>query len=205
MTTAVADDTTTTTAADQAATTTSAASAAADSAAAQAAATTGQTTTASGPDASAKVPDTYVLTVPDGSPIKDQLDQIAARAKVLQLTQTQAQALAQQAHDDVLATQAARDRAYDAIKADPVLGGAHLEATHQHAQRALRHLFGAEEAAARETFTRLGLDNDPVFVRAFAMFGKSLAEDTSVGGRSGGQASGTKSTADILYPSTAKA
>lgn len=144
-------------------------------------------------------PETYELTLPEQSPLQPvDLDDLRAEAKALGLTAAQAKTLVQVRHEAAKAAveQTARDLA--AIKADPVLGGAHYDTTVKHVEAGMRWVFGGDEVAARKALTERGLGNDLVLVRGLARIGKATAEDTPVGGSSSATPE-KKSAAEVLY------
>lgn len=80
------------------------------------------------------------------------------------------------------------------VKADPDLGGDNWTTTDQHIKKAL-DAFGSESLT--KALNDTGYGNHPDLVRFVAAVGKSLNEDTPVGGND--NAGGGKSLADALY------
>lgn len=87
----------------------------------------------------------------------------------------------------------------DAVKADPEIGGAKLEATLASAKRVLHAHASPEFMTYLET---TGLGSHPEAVRMFAKLGELTREDTTIRAASGGLPE--KSAASLLYPSMSK-
>lgn len=88
----------------------------------------------------------------------------------------------------------------DALRADPEIGGAKLEASIKAANGALLRFAGPQATAKlNRLFEEKGISNDPDLVRLFVSIGKATSED-SVAGTSGGAngASGGPKTASEL-------
>lgn len=138
------------------------------------------------------VPETYDLTVPEGCDEVDR-DTVAALAKSKGWTNEDAQAVLND-HAAELVAQRARFRA--GLEADPVLGGANLEATDLNVRRALDHYAPETDAdgkALRGFLAKTGFGNQRLVVGLLARLGKDLHEDNPV--RGGGQPTAPKGDA----------
>ncbi|WP_442801396.1 peptidase [Serratia rubidaea] len=142
-------------------------------------------------------PEKYEFSAPEGQELDaNALSVFEPIAKELGLSQEQAQKLVdiypqlQQQQADAWSKQVADWG--EQVKADKEIGGDNFNASVGAAQRALDQ-FGNPEL--REYLEASGLGNHPALVRFCAKVGKSMAEDTIVMPKNGGQ----RSAADILY------
>lgn len=155
------------------------------------------------------VPENYAeFTMPEGMEMdKVALDKAVPVFKQLNLSQDQAQKLVSLQSDAVNGTLEAQRTAWADIQEtwkaealnDPDTGGAKYDQTVTDARKAI-HQFGggALKAALDET----GMGNHPEFIKAWALVGKAIGEDTmSFGSPVGGS---KKSLADRLYTHGAK-
>lgn len=126
----------------------------------------------------AEPPRTYALTLPPDSPLD--LATVTAEATALGLTNDQAQKLATARHDAVAAAVATINRDYAEVRTDPALGGAHFDTTMQNVHRAMTYLFDDDLAAAQDLFTRFGLANNKVLVKALNKLGHNRKEDSPI-------------------------
>jgi hypothetical protein len=206
MTTAAAETTTETT---QAAETTQQTTPVAETTTTQQAATTTETAqstaTTAVPDASAKVPDSYALTLPKDSPITaENLKAFEAEAKSLELSNDQAQKALQTRHDWIVGETQRQAQELADLKADPTLGGAQYDTTIKHVTDGLQWAFGDDAVVVRKLFDTYGLGNSKVLVRGLAKIGRALQEDhPNVGGGNRFTHVDRKPTEEVLFPSSA--
>ncbi len=88
-----------------------------------------------------------------------------------------------------------------AIHADLEVGGANFEASHNYAQKAMRHFFSEpqEYRAFVDFVDKANLRNNPLLFKAWARIGKYISEaEAAPHGSDGG--TGNKSSAEILFP-----
>lgn len=150
--------------------------------------------------AASKAPEKYTLTLPEGGRLDASdlkfLEDVARKAN---WTNDEAQAAITE-HDAVIKAQS--DRFLAETKADPTYGGDKLEQS-QTLARAVLDRIRPVGHPRRESFiqflNRGGAGNHLEVVSFFSDLGKLMAEDTSVGGRSGG--AGQTDHASVLYPS----
>ena len=143
------------------------------------------------------VPDKYdPFSVPDGMAVDEGLSgEFGAVAKELGLPQDQAQKLV----DFYTTTQQKQIEAMNeswvaAVKSDPEIGGAKLDASLAVAAKAV-DAFGGQEL--RQFFDETGMGNHPAMVKLMINIGKRISEDSFIPGQTGGE---TKSAAEVLYP-----
>lgn len=160
------------------------------------------------PAADAAVPITYAFTAPDGvtldTALVEAVTPLFAAAKIAPDAAQQlvdAYAAHTAAQDAAMeAALVARDAAWtDAVKADPVLGGANLPATIAASQRVI-HQFGGAALVDALNETRLG--NHPALVTTFAKIAAVISEDTTIRSASGGTPLPARA-ADVLFPTMA--
>lgn len=158
---------------------------------------------AAAPVAPAGPPAAYVLTLPEGGPFGDgDRAQFEAEAKLLELTQDQAQRLVDQ-RAAMVATATAT--LLDDLKADPELGGVNFDATDTAAKKGRDMMFPPGTPGAEllgRLLTTTGLANHKELVRGFARIGRLMAEDRGPGSvrRSGPS---NETLAKRLYPNAA--
>ncbi len=171
-------------------------------------------TTSPAPDASA-APEAAPADAPAETPIAPVYEFVAPEGVVLDtalvekvtplfaaanLAPEAAQSLVNAYAEHVAAQDAAREESWlAAVKSDPEIGGAKLEAALNAAKRAI-HQFGGEELVAALNESRLG--NLPALIKAFAKVGAATSEDTTIRAASGGAPQRT--AAETLYPSMTK-
>jgi hypothetical protein len=130
-------------------------------------------------------PEQYAeFTMPEGVVLDPELtDQFKATAKELNLTQDQAQKVAelgaQMRQRDAEAIVAIRADWVNQTKSDPELGGANLDATLGVARKAV-DAYGSD--SFKQFLNESGLGNHPEVVRFMAKVGKTVAEDRVVTG-----------------------
>lgn len=151
-------------------------------------------------------PVTYALALPENALLgAEDLAFAAQEATALGLSQEQAQTLVHARNDALVASAAAF---LQDAKADPELGGAKWDETVKFAQAGIAFAFtnAEERALATGWFNRTGLGNHKVFLRAMARIGKARAEDRATNTSAAtGMGETAKPTADVLFPSSAKA
>jgi len=151
-----------------------------------------------------QVPESYELTLPEGSPLdQSALEKTASWARERGLSNEQAQAALEYANDQAQARDAhlraeVERLAYEEwptqLQADPEYGGEKFDQTAEHARRALAK-FGTP--ALSQALKDTGYGNHPELVKTFARIGKELADDRLEGGGQGG--TGSRSLADRLF------
>lgn len=146
----------------------------------------------------APVPETYEpFAMPEGVSADAELSEsFGGVARSIGLSQDKAQKLV----DFYNTTQrrqleALNDSWTAAVKSDPEIGGAKLDASLAVAAKAIDAFGGAE---LRQFFDETGMGNHPTMVRLMVNIGKRISEDSFIPGRAGGAE--TKSAAEILYP-----
>ncbi len=156
------------------------------------------------PPAEPTAPDAYVLTIPEkDSPFTDaDLPMYSERAKRLNLTQKQAQALVETEAADITA---ANTKLLTDLKADPALGGDKLDASLALAKQGRDAVLAGLPEDERNTILgwlsdpKLKIGNHKALVRMFANIGQLLQEDTP--GQGGGQRSKeARDAASVLWP-----
>jgi hypothetical protein len=154
--------------------------------------------------ASTKAPEKYVLTVPDGGRLDaDDLARIEAIAKTNGWTQEQAQALVDERHTEIEAT---NERLRTATLADKEYGGDKWPETERLANLALDKLRPKNTPhgdAFRQLLVKSGYGNHLEVVSFLADLGKLTAEDSPALGRGASGAGARRSTADVLFGETA--
>lgn len=164
-------------AAATAAAATAAATAAGDGTA-QAAAAAAAQATADSAAATRVVPESYTLTLPDGSPLdQTDVDAFAVIAKARQWTNEEAQAALADLAEQT-AQQHARFR--EALTAHPEVGGAHLEGAQARALKALDRFLPADTAEGTElrtALTKSGYGNYAPLVLLLSRIGAAMSED----------------------------
>ena len=136
------------------------------------------------------------FSVPEGMAVDDTLSQeFGSVAKEIGLPQDQAQKLV----DFYTATQQKQIEALNeswiaAVKSDPEIGGAKLDASLTIAAKAV-DTFGGDEL--RRFFDETGMGNHPAMVRLMVNIGRRISEDKFTPGRAAGA---QKSAAEVLYP-----
>lgn len=149
------------------------------------------------------VPESYALTLPaDSALAPEDLPAFEVEAKALGLSQAQAQSLVQHRSD---ANAALRDQLRTELEADPVLGGANLAKTQQHAIAGLEYVFPKGTKGndlIRDFLDKSGFGNHVEIVREFARIGKARSEDGHVAARATTQTTETIPTKDVLYSKT---
>lgn len=150
-------------------------------------------------------PETYEFTAPEGKEYDSAvLEPFAAAAKEANLTQDAAQklldkmapALAERQQSQVKAVQ---DGWLEAAKTDKEFGGERLPENLAVAKKAMDSFASPELKTLLNT---TGLGNNPEVIRLFVKVGQSLSEDGFVRGSASPQ--NTKTTAEILYPTSKK-
>lgn len=153
-------------------------------------------------------PETYTVALPEGFKDLDKplLDQFTPIGKELGLTQAQADKLIGLHAESLKAHVAAQDAAWKSttakwaedLKADPILGGAQMQATLDASQAALKK-FGDEKLVSFIEAFQLG--NQPDFVRMMVKVGKAIGEDKLVVPPSAGGGSAVRPTdGQVFYP-----
>lgn len=144
--------------------------------------------------------------LPEGVQLDAELtSDLKAVAKELNLTQEQAQKLADLAADktqgigarQMEAIQAAQAQWTADAKADKEFGGENLAENLAVATKALDQ-FGTPEL--RTLLNESGLGNHPEIIRAFYRAGKAISEDRFIPSGNGGRAGGARDAAKSLYP-----
>jgi hypothetical protein len=144
--------------------------------------------------------------LPDGVQLDAELtSDLKAVAKELNLTQEQAQKLADLAANktqaiganQMEAIKAAQAQWADSSKADKEFGGEALAENLSVAKKAL-DTFGTPEL--RTLLNESGLGNHPEIIRAFYRAGKAISEDRFVPSGAGGRTGGRADPAKSLYP-----
>lgn len=143
-------------------------------------------------------------------PVDSQLDptvveRIAAESKARGLTQEQAQARLNEAHEAVATYAKGQQDVLDSekktwiesLKADKEIGGAMFDENVTLAKRAV-DAFGSE--GFKKALNDSGLGNHPELVRTFARIGRSIADDKLV--RPGSTPAAKKSPEQVFYPDT---
>jgi hypothetical protein len=147
-----------------------------------------------------KAPEKYALTIPAGNRLDpSDLPAIEALAREQDWSNEEAQ---QYVTDRIAAVDAQSEQFRGLTEADPVYGGAHLEATKKLAGAALDKLRPAGTPrgdAFRALLHRSGYGNHLEVVSLLADLGKAMAEDGTAGGSGGG---GTPAAHEILYDNT---
>lgn len=151
-------------------------------------------------------PEKYELKIADDGPFSvDDLGEFAAEAKVLGLTQAQAQKLVDSRAEQTKATAA---RYLEEVKADPELGGKNLTANVAAAIKGRDFLFPPGTAGAEVInawFDRTGLGNHKELMRGLARLGKALAEDSpALSGERGQTPVAQRDHAAVLYDKSKK-
>jgi len=150
-------------------------------------------------------PETYEFTAPEGKEYDSAvLEPFSAAAKEANLTQDAAQklldkmapALAERQQSQVKAVQ---DGWLEAAKTDKEFGGEKLPENLATAKKAMDSFASPELKTLLNT---TGLGNNPEVIRLFVKVGQSLSEDGFVRGSVSPQ--NTKTTAEILYPTSKK-
>lgn len=140
------------------------------------------------------------LTVPEGAETfigDEDVTRVLELAKANGWTQEQAQTVLESTADD-LAEQSRSFR--EATEADPVYGGKNLEATQQHASRALAAMWPKDSQEFKDLgklLQRTGYGNHRLIVGGLANLGKLMAEDSGPVGGSGGGAK--RDPVEVLY------
>lgn len=159
------------------------------------------------------IPEKYEFKAPEGVTLDAGLvDAITPVLKDLKLTQEQASKLVDTYNEygkkftaeaekkaDADFKQWMADQATANTKAVQKEWGADFNANLATAQRGLARVLSPE---GKRLLDETGLGNHPEFLKAFLAVGKMIREDTPPNGAS---PSGRKSSADVLYPSTAAA
>jgi len=156
------------------------------------------------------IPETYEFTLPDGMVAdKAVVDEFTPVAKELGLTQAQAQRLADIYARNIgrVAAQQAEtamkfiDQDVAAVKTDPQYGGEKLPENMGHAENLLKAVDPEGKFVKHLNERQFISMNDPELFRILIAAGKLIGEDQTPGGRA---SFGTKSPADVLYPSMGK-
>jgi hypothetical protein len=135
---------------------------------------------------------------------KEALPQLAAVAKTLGLSQDQAQKFVD--HQNTLAAQATKEQEaawakttseWDAaVKADPVIGGANLDASKRDFDTAL----GKADKEFRELLEKSGYVAHPAVRRELSRMGKLMREDGFSGNGGGGTKASEQESLAKTYP-----
>jgi len=151
-------------------------------------------------------PSEIKLAVPEGSYLDATVvERIAAESKARGLTQEQAQARLNEAHEavatyakgqqDELETE--KKMWLDMLKADKEIGGVAFDENVTLAKRAV-DAFGSD--SFKKALNESGLGNHPELVRTFARIGRSIADDKFV--RPGHTPAAKKTPEQVFYPDT---
>lgn len=165
-------------------------------------------------DSKPKAPDSYTLTASDeakaalGDAMTFLTEDVTAIAKANGWTAEEAQT----EFDNRLELAADRLEAQRSawrkqVEADPDYGGDHLEETTKLARKAvdaLRPKGHPRRAAFLQLLNGGGIGNHIEVVSALADLGRLMGEDTTIPGKGAAAEEGRKSTADVLFPSSAK-
>jgi len=149
----------------------------------------------------AKAPDEYEFKAPDDAQLDDAvIDAFSEIAKDLDMPQDAAQKMIDKVAPVMQARQAeqiaaVREEWAESSKADKEIGGDKLNENLATAKKAM-DTFGTPEL--KELLNKSGLGNHPEIIRAFYRAGKTVSEDTFVGGKQ--ESSGSESTAQRMYP-----
>jgi hypothetical protein len=127
------------------------------------------------------------------------LSQEAAQAELVKHAEVVNAALEYQQQQSVAQLQQLSTGWAEAVKSDPVLGGANFDTTATNARLAV-NTFGSPEL--KQLLNETGYGNHPEFVRFCNKIGKLLREDSSVMARAG-VGGGPKDPAKLLYPNNA--
>lgn len=157
------------------------------------------------PEEKPKPPETYALTVPEGSRVDDDdRTQIEQMAKTAGWSNDDAQAALDELHTQL---DAQATRWMDQTKADRDYGGEHLEESQRFAKLAIDRLRPPGHAR-RESFLRFlnkgGAGNHLEVVAFLADLGKAMGEDSPAAGISGGRPAGFDPATFFNHPSSAK-
>lgn len=156
-----------------------------------------------------KAPEKYeAFTLPEGVEMtSEQTEAFSALAKELNLTQEQAQKLAEYGGnmlvkakpDDAAIVEQAKEVWGKETKADKEIGGDKLAENLAVAKKTLE-TFGTP--ALKDLLNKSGMGNHPEVIRLFYKVGKQIGEDNVL--ISGGRPSSSENAADKLYGSTSK-
>jgi hypothetical protein len=160
---------------------------------------TDQTADADKADAEGEVPERYDYKVPEGYQVSEEMDtRFQGWAREQKFNPAQVQAMVDfHAELDAQAKQSFAELRADyvrQVKADPELGGANLQSTKQHAQKALQQF--DKDGKLREALIETGWDNYPEMVRLLARVGKAVSEASFVTSEN----AGARDPAKVLYP-----
>lgn len=150
-------------------------------------------------------PETYEFSEPEGKAYDPGiLNSFSEAAKDANLTQNAAQKILDKmapalAEKQQAVVKAVHDEWIASSKADKEFGGDKLPENLAVAKRGLDHLASLE---LKKLLLETGLGNNPEIIRAFYRAGKSISEDGFVTG--GKSSQDTRSTADLLYPTSKK-
>ena len=148
-----------------------------------------------------KAPDKYEFKAPDDTQLDDTvIDAFSEVAKELDMSQDAAQKMIDKVAPVMQARQAeqiaaVRNEWAESSKSDKEFGGDKLEENLATAKKAM-DTFGTPELT--ELLNKSGLGNHPEIIRAFYRAGKTISEDTFVGGQK--SSTGAESVAQRMYP-----
>jgi hypothetical protein len=151
-------------------------------------------------------PEKYTLALPAGSVLEQSdVDAFATFARERNLTNDEAQAALAE-HDAALRAQS--DRFLTDLKAHAEVGGDHLAVSQQRANAVLDKFLPAESPEGkvlRAGLAKSGYGNWTPLVLLLDRIGKAMGEDLPIkaGAGAGARSTEKKSTADVLFPSTA--
>jgi hypothetical protein len=154
------------------------------------------------------VPETYDLKLPEGSPLKPaDLEAVAAKAKELGLSQTQAQGLLEREGAAIAAFEKQQVKDYETkvtswateLQHDPVFGGAAFKENAELASRALK-TYGDPDLI--QILNETGLGNHPALNRTFLKIAKATAPDKLV--IAAAETADTRSPEERFYPNMHK-
>lgn len=146
------------------------------------------------------------LALPEGSQLDPTVvEKIVAESKARGLSQEQAQARLNEAHEAVATYVKGQDAVLetekkawiDSLKADKEIGGVAFDENVTMAKRAV-DAFGSE--GFKKALNDSGLGNHPELVRTFARIGRSIADDKLV--RPGQAPAAKKTPEQVFYPDT---
>jgi hypothetical protein len=153
------------------------------------------------------VPEKYELKLPKNSHLtKEHVDNLMAHAKERGMSNEDAQKLLDresQAVSGYVADQTKRqgqlrDTWYEQVKNDKELGGDNFKRTSENARRVVDR-FASEHL--KQELNKTGLGNHPELLRMMSKIGEAMADDKFV--LTTERPAPKKSTADVLYPSSA--